>query len=242
MLNVNFVPDDYIQSNESRRTNIMYLVLFGIVMTGLGGAFATIKVQQHAIAAKERAINEQIIKASEDIKQFERLQDERKEMMKTALTTAALFEPIPRSVLLADITNNLPSGTSLLKLEVIQKEPKNKSRKSRNAKKSKFEKAKGKSGKSTEPAAEESPERFLETNIKIEGIAPSDLQVASLIENLSRSHLLENIALVESKEDKADGTKFRQFKLTAKLQKEVQLSKNDIDYIKSKGKTATHKF
>jgi hypothetical protein len=28
MLNVNFVPDDYVKSSESRRTNLMYLVLF----------------------------------------------------------------------------------------------------------------------------------------------------------------------------------------------------------------------
>ena len=37
MLNINFVPDDYVQSNVSRRTNLMYLVLFSVVMAGLGG-------------------------------------------------------------------------------------------------------------------------------------------------------------------------------------------------------------
>jgi len=28
MPNINFVPDDYVQSNESRRANLMCLVLF----------------------------------------------------------------------------------------------------------------------------------------------------------------------------------------------------------------------
>ncbi|GAF80214.1 unnamed protein product, partial [marine sediment metagenome] len=31
MVNINFVPDDYIQSTESRRTNLMYIVLFVVV-------------------------------------------------------------------------------------------------------------------------------------------------------------------------------------------------------------------
>ncbi|GAH79391.1 unnamed protein product, partial [marine sediment metagenome] len=44
MLNINFVPDDYIQNNESRRTNLMYLVLFAVVMAALGGSFLTIKI------------------------------------------------------------------------------------------------------------------------------------------------------------------------------------------------------
>ncbi|GAH03662.1 unnamed protein product, partial [marine sediment metagenome] len=45
MLNLNFVPDDYIRSNESRRTNLMYLVLLVVVMAGLGGSFVTIKIR-----------------------------------------------------------------------------------------------------------------------------------------------------------------------------------------------------
>ena len=32
MININFVPDDYIQSGESRRTNLMYTVLFAVVV------------------------------------------------------------------------------------------------------------------------------------------------------------------------------------------------------------------
>ena len=57
MLNINFVPDDYIQSNESRRTNLMYLVLFAVVMAALGGAFMIIKVRQRAFSAKEKLVD-----------------------------------------------------------------------------------------------------------------------------------------------------------------------------------------
>jgi len=37
MSNINFVPDDYVQGNESRRANLMCLVLFSVVMAVLGG-------------------------------------------------------------------------------------------------------------------------------------------------------------------------------------------------------------
>ena len=228
MLNINFVPDDYIQSNESRRTNLMYFILFAVVMAGLGGAFMTIKVRQHAIEAKERLVNEKLTKAKEAIKKFEELQEKRKSMMKTALTTAELHEPVPRSVLIASLTNNLPPGVSLLKLTLVQKEIRDTSRRPKPST-TKFEQA-----KKTQAASEMPPKKQIETVISLEGIAPSDLQVAAYIENLSGSALLNNVALVESKEKEIEEAIFRDFKLTAKLADDVFLTKDDIKRIKSK--------
>jgi hypothetical protein len=205
-------------------------------MAGLGGAFGTIKIRQHAILAREKMVNEKMAKAKTSIQQFEQLQQRKKEMMKTALTTAELLEPVPRSVLLAAITNNLPSGTSLLKLEVIQKEVK--TVKSNTPNKTKFQKASEKNN----PAEPVSPEKLLETEISIEGIAPSDLQVASLIKNLGTSSLLTDVALVESKEEKIKEVKHRKYKLKAQLSKDVHLSKNDVDYIRAKCSRNTYKF
>ncbi len=73
----------------------------------------------------------------------------------------------------------------------------------------------------------------METHIDIGGVAPSDLQVAAYIERLSNSSLLDNVALVESKEHKTDDGTFRQFKLTAMLRKDVHLSKEDVERIRS---------
>jgi Tfp pilus assembly protein PilN len=236
MLNINFVPDDYVQSNVSRRTNFMYLVLFAVVMAGLGGSFATIKMRQRAILDKERLISAKAAQAEESIRQFEELQTRRKAMLKTALTTAELIEPVPRSVLLASLTNNLPAGVSLLKLSVIQKEPKiTKSV----AASSRYEEAQNRKAASQ---VRESQEKLLQTYMDIEGLAPSDLQVAAYIEQLSSSALLENVALVESKEHDIDDTTYRQFKLTAMLRKEVHLSNEDIEGIRAKGKTSVWNF
>jgi Tfp pilus assembly protein PilN len=231
MLNINFVPDDYIQNNESRRTNLMYLILFGLVMSGLGGAFVTIKIRQHAVAAKGKSVNERLAKADALIEQFDQLQQKRNEMMKTALATAGLLEPVHRSVILASLTNNLPPGTSLLKLEINQEQPKN--TRAQTGRQTRYQQA-------VENADTEeffSPEKLLETKINIEGMASSDMQVAAFIKNLGASPLFDDVALIESKEEKTrNETKFRRFKLSAMLKKEAHITSNDIDYIREKNK------
>ena len=230
MLNLNFVPDDYIRSNESRRTNLMYLVLLVVVMAGLGGSFVTIKIRQRLLSAREKLVNAKMSQVKEAIKQFEELQTKRKVMVETALTTAELLEPVPRSVLLASLTNNLPTGVSFLRLKLVQKEPKSPSRV---AVTNKYKQARAKKTTTAQPKV--SREKLLETYIDIEGIAPSDLQVAAYIEQLSASGgLLDNVALVQSKEHKIEDTTFRQFRLTAMLRKDVHLASEDISRIRAK--------
>jgi len=229
MANINFVPEDYIQNNKSYRTNLMYLVLLMVVMLGLGSSFLVIKMRQRAINVQENAVNARLTQTQEAIKQFEDLQTKRKTMMKTALTTAGLLEPVPRSILLASLTNNLPAGVSLLKLNLVQKEIKQP-----NTPATKYQAAQaGKTAAQQQSAVEEtSKEKLMETYIDIEGIAPTDRQVADYIRQLSGSALLDNVALVESKEHKSDDTAFRQFKLSAVLKKDIRLTAADIKAIK----------
>ncbi len=238
MANINFVPDDYVQSNESRRANLMCLVLFSVVMAGLGGSFMTIKMRQRACGNEEAMVSAKMTKMQESIKKFEELQTRRKEMMKTALTTAELIEPIPRSVLLASLTNNLPEGASLVKLNLVQKEPPRSN--TERAVKPKYQASQGQSRAASDVKA--SAEKLLLTNIEIEGMAPSDLQVAAYIESLGKSILLDNVALVESIEKKVDDIPFRQFKLTAMLKKEIHLTKEDVDEIRTKAEQSVYQF
>lgn len=237
MVNINFVPDDYVQSNESSRTNLMYLVLLLVVMTALGGSFLAIKIRQRACNTHEKLVNERMDRIQETIAKFEELQSKRRAMMKTALTTAELLEPVPRSVLVASLTNNLPVGVSLTQVGMVQKEPKNKGNK--NSPSSKYQAAQG---ENSETAEKLSPEQMLETQISIGGMAPTDLQVASYIERLTSSNLLDDVDLVESKEYKIDDSTFRQFKLTAMLRRNVHLTKEDVNRIKDKAQESMWNF
>lgn len=238
MSNINFVPDDYVQSNESRRANLMCLVLFSVVMAALGGSHVTIKIRERACGAEESLVNAKMVRMQESIKQFEELQSKRKEMMKTALTTAELIEPIPRSVLLASLTNTLPPGVSLVKLNVIQKEASKGPSRSRTTR-SRYEAAQARNADAT---GRFSAEESLETHMDIEGIAPSDIQVADYIKRLDNSVLLENVALVESAEKKVEDASFRHFKLKLTLMGEVHLTKEDVDEIRAQAEHSVYQF
>ena len=87
-----------------------------------------------------------------------------------------------------------------------------------------------------------SQEKSMETLIDIEGIAPSDLQVAAYIERLSDASLLDNVSLVESKEREIDDTVYRQFKLKAMLKKDIHLSSRDINKIRAGYEKAMYNF
>jgi Tfp pilus assembly protein PilN len=239
MANINFVPDDYVQSNESRRANLMCLVLFSVVIAALGGSCVMIKIRQRACRAEESLVNAKMTRMHEAIAQFEQLQTKRKEMMKTALTTAELIEPVPRSVLLASLTNNLPAGASLVKLDLIQKEPP-KTAHPRPSSQAKYQAAQGQN--SATPDGKLSREKLLETCMDMEGMAPSDLQVAAYIERLGHSPLLTNVALVESKETKVDDSTFRRFKLKATLNQEIRLTQDDVDEIRARAEHSVYRF
>ena len=203
----------------------------------------TIKMRRRAFNAEEKVINAKMARVPEAIKQFEGLQTKHKVMTRGVLTATELLEPVPRSVLLALLTNNLPAGVSLLRLNLVQKEPKNTPIRRQVAATSKYKVVQDEKAAAAQPQV--SKEKLLETHIDIEGIAPSDLQVAAYIERLSASSLLGNVALVESKEHKAasrgDDSRplqkqaFRHFKLTAVLGKEVHLTDDDIKKIANSG-------
>jgi hypothetical protein len=228
MININFVPDDYVQKKESLRANTFYLVLFLIAMSALVGTFAVIKMRQRTALNEQMAVSKRMDEAKKAIAQLEELQTKKKQMMKNVLLTAELVEPVPRSILLAALTNNLPAGTSLKVVDLSQQVPVGTAPAGQT---SKYDAAK----KGSAPAeAKVSPEQMLETRIAIEGIAPSDIEVAHYIARLTSSILFEKVALVQSKECAVDAETLREFKLTAMLKKDIRLSEEDIKNLKVK--------
>jgi hypothetical protein len=232
MININFVPDDYVQKKESLRANTFYLVLFLIAMSALAGTFAVIKMRQRSALTDRMSVSKRMDEAKKSIAQLEELQNKKKQMMKNVLLTAELIEPVPRSILLAALTNNLPAGVSLKVVGIRQQSAPAVAVK---AEDSKFDAAKKSTGQAAEPKV--SPEKLLETQIAIDGIAPSDIEVAQYIARLTSSILFEKVSLVQSKESTVDKETLREFKLTAMLKKDVRLSEDDIKNLKVKNES-----
>lgn len=230
---INFVPNDYIQQRQSSRANILYLMLLMAMLGAIGITFGFIKMRQRAVTAEMVSLNDRMSKAKEQIAQLEELKVKGKTMLKTMVMTAELLEPVPRSVILASLTNNLPSGVSLLDFSLVENEIKTAvAAQSRTAAKP-ANQYQAKTSQTQKPAAEES-ERRSETKIELMGMAPSDIEVASFIARLSSSLLLDQVELVESKERVIEDVKFREFKLRGMLKPNLTLTKEDIDSIRLK--------
>ncbi len=238
MASLNFVPDDYIQNNESHRVNTLCVVLVLVVIGSLSGVFGLIKIKQRASVAEEAKVFSKMNQMQQSLVQFEQLQVQRERMMVSALTIADLLESVPRSTMLAQLTNALPMGASLTSVGIIQKD--SNGRASASQKTSHYQAAKGKSlpGQS----AAESPEKRLVTEVTITGLAPSDLQVASYIKRLDDSLLMDEVVLVESKEHDVEHEVFRQFELNAKLAKDVKLSPEVLDSIRGHANNSINRF
>ncbi len=231
MVKIDFVPNDYIQQHESSRANFMYLVLFAAMMGAIGVTFSIIKMRQSMVENELSAVNSRMLQAHEQIKQLEELKARSKIIIKTALMTEKLLEPVPKSVILACLTNNLPRGVSLLELKLEQKEltphpPKTASSSQYQA--TSATAAAGNAANSLIPK-----EELLETRIEIKGVASSNIEVAGYIARLSESILLDNVELVESKEYKSNNM-FQEFKLKMMLRKNILLTKEDIETIRNK--------
>lgn len=234
---INFVPNDYIQQRQSSRANILYLMLLMAMIGAIGITFGFIKMRQRTVTTDMITLNTRMGKAKEQIAQLEELKVKGKTMLKTMVMTAELLEPVPRSVILASLTNTLPSGVSLLDFTLIEKEIKAAAPARAGAKSANQYQAKA--GQAAKAAAPEEPERKIETKLELLGIAPSDIEVASYISRLSSSILLDQVELVESKERVIDEVKFREFKLKAALRPNLALTKEDIDSIRLKHEEAT---
>jgi len=225
MSNIDFVPDDYVQQRESGRANFIYLVLFAALMGAIGATFSIIKVRQKLVAKELAVVSEQMLAARSQIEQLEEFKTKSKSIMKTAVMTAELLEPVPRSIIIACLTNNLPSGVSLLEFKLEQKDIKPARRPSASQYKA--------ASASAAAAAIEKP-KPPETVITISGIAPSNIEVAGYISKLGSSVLMNNVALVESKEHTVDDVKFQEFKLQMALKTDVMLTKEDIEDIRQR--------
>lgn len=232
MATINFVPDDYVQQRRASRANVLYLMLLLAMLGAIGITFGFIKMRQRTIAVELAQLNKQMAEAQQQIAQLEELKTKSKEMMKSMVMTAELLEPVPRSIVLASLTNNLPSGVSLLDFELQEKETQIYRPASPKAAGSKYTNKKGQTPKTA-------PEKTIETNLQIKGIAPSDIQVAGFIARLSGSILFDGVSLVESKEIEIENIKYREFRLKAVIKPELALTKDDIDGIRKKREQPT---
>ncbi len=230
MSDVNFLPEDYVEKKAQQRTNFICLALFFLVMAGVAGGMLVTEKRQKTMNIRQETVKKKFVKATESLKKLETLEKKKKQMMDKALVSASLMETVPRSLLVATVTNDLPSGVSLLNYEMVSKVQKQKVVRKSKQSKSRSKKRSNQS-KAEEPKKEIKPEKY-ETSIEIEGLAGTDLQVAKFIAQLNRCSMFEQINLIFSEEHENKEQIMRRFKLLVSLNVDAKASEEDVALVK----------
>jgi Tfp pilus assembly protein PilN len=207
---LSFLPDDYLARKAARRTNAIFAVLFLLATVAIGTTFTFADRGLKDARKKNDAARAEKAQAARPIEQFQKLQEKQRTMAMQAELTSSLIEKVPRSFLLAELTNSLPPGVSLVDCNL-------ESRRRTTAApppKSTFEtRAASVGGAATPPPTPIVQPIAYDVTMRVTGIASNDVQVAQFITKLNASRLLKDVNLVISDEFKSGDDKLRKFQI-----------------------------
>jgi Tfp pilus assembly protein PilN len=223
---LSFLPDDYLERKAQRRTNAICATLFLVVMVMIGTAFTFTERSMRAVERDHADVERQYTEAARRIQQVQQMQDKQRTMAIQAELTSSLLEKVPRSFLLAEVTNAMPTGVSLLDLALESK--KRAAPKDGGGSKSTFEQK-----KSTPAPARKKPgdggalgaePRIYDVYVRVTGVAATDVQVAQFISRLNVSKLLRDVNLVISDEYKSGDEQLRRFQIEMTVNPDAEVS------------------
>ena len=220
MVDTSFLPEDYLAQRAERRTNIICLSLFALVMGSVFLVFLWSTRASEMIKREQRAIEARYEAAAEQIKQLQTLEEQQEQMVERARLASALVERVPRSILLAEIINRMPRHVSLMKFELQSDEIRDK------------KPATGKKGNAPRRARTKREAQAEVNEVKVPryrvavaltGVAMSDSQVASFVGDLNGQPLLENVTLHYSETTDIDEREMREFNVSMVLSEDADV-------------------
>ena len=217
---LSFLPDDYLERKVRRRTNAICAILAIAAMGAIGTAFSLGERSMRDVEKRHAEVDRAYNEAALRIEQADRMRAQQRQVVRRAELAAALLEKVPRSNILAEYTNALPAGLSLLDLAMESKERNNPAPAAAPAQPSTFtQKPAG-----GQPAAAPHPvATTYDVYLQLTGIAHTDVQVAQFISKLNYSKLLKDVNLVVSESFAQGDQHLRQFKIEMTLNPEAEV-------------------
>ncbi len=215
---VSFLPEDYVARRVEMRTNVICLSLFGVVLIAVVGAYLVTSGQRSSVIKKQQEINAAFSDAAKRIQEHDELQRQKKQLQRKARVTATLIERVPRSNLLAELTNRRPEGVTFQELDLKSKKIATASsltgKNAGSALNAATAKGKADPKKKNEPPLE--VPRY-DVTLTLIGVAPTDIQVAQYMAALARCQMLDDINLVYSEESRSNDLAMRKFRIDMRI-------------------------
>ena len=219
---LSFLPDDYLERKARRRTNAICAVLFCVVISGIGGAFTVTERSMREIQSQYEAVQVQYTDAAKRIEQVQQMQEKQRKMAQQAELTAGLLEKVPRSFILAELTNGIPTGVSLLDFRLESTVRSGPPPRPKTAFEIRQAQVSAQNGILNIPTPQA---KTYDVTMRLNGIANSDDLVGDFIGTLSRSRMFHDVNLLFTEEHKQDDedVKLRRFQIEMKLDPRAQV-------------------
>jgi Tfp pilus assembly protein PilN len=208
---LSFLPEDYLIRKAQHRTNLICASLFVVMIGAITVAFTTAERGLAAAESRHAAVDQQYVDAAKRIAEMKQLQERQQVLARQADLAASLIDRVPRSYLLAEITNKLPGGVSLRDMEMTRK----KRTAAAPTKTTALAKRKSARPSKNGPKALElpPPPDLYDVTIKLTGVASNDAQVARFVTNLSESEMFSEVNLLLSAQLERSEDDLRKFNL-----------------------------
>jgi hypothetical protein len=214
---MNFLPADYTERRVRRRANLVCLILAGAGVLGLGIVSALAAKETLDVGSMRRVVEQQYREVGQQIEQLKKLEARKDGLVLKVKLSADLLERVPRSHVLARLTNALPPETSIQVLVMNTEEvevPASEIQAS--AGNAQAPEATNSRSASKRKRAEKVYRR--EVRFRLDGLAKTDVEVAEYIARLTADPLFEEVNLRFSEEfPYAEGVLLRRFELTFRL-------------------------
>jgi len=208
---LNFLPNDYLTRRTLRRANLICLAVAGGSLLVIGLVASGVFFRMAGIRSMRGLVDQQYEQASRQIEDLKQLEDRKQGLLHKVELSTALLERVPRSLLVARLTNCLPPHASLTSLQMQAADvdvpvPAAEAAAAAPAN----PKAKG--------AAKPATRKVTRLRFRLDGLAETDVQVAKFMSNLGEDPLFEDVDLQFSEEfPYKEGVTMRRFQLALLL-------------------------
>jgi Tfp pilus assembly protein PilN len=218
---INLLPQDYYQRRQGVRTNVMCVVLFVVVMGCIVSASMVSRYNASQTQAIMDNLNRSYSQAAQTISQMQTLRGQKQTILDKRRKIESLQDPVPKSIVLAVLTNARPDGVSLLHVKLGSRfDPPDSATRNPTV-------------NTTKDQTAAVPPRRSEPKVTVEiiGLAQTDLQVAHYLANLTDSGLTQSVDLsyTQDYEPSGQGSEgipkhlqgLREFRLKCRLNKKI---------------------
>lgn len=222
-----FLPEDYVQRKAEGRANIIGLTLFCAVMGTVVAAFFVTNRNWKSVHDEREAIAVQYTAAEPEIELLIKLEEQKEQMLQKAEIVTALIEPVPRSILMAELVTRMPEEMTLLTVELKGRRVAEAAPVQGQAAQQQRTSVRGrqagslggtKTGASAEATEKASilPPRY-EYTLTLTGVTSTNEEVADYLEALKMSPLLRRVEMHYTERQKMKDLELRKFQISAEI-------------------------